>query len=147
MNEDARTAILARFNFHRHLENLFEKFALVYGCGRSHAKALAAMQQNDLVGEFSRQTKIVGHLDYGIPVLVGQVSQAAEQIDLCPDVQMQRRFIQSYNQGLLCQRTSQDDTLLFSAGDFMHPAVAQMLGAYLPQHLFSNREILVLFKP
>ena len=80
-------------------------------------------------------------------MFVSQVAQTAKQVDLCPDVQMQGGFVQQQYKRLLCQRASQHDSLFFSAGDFVHPAITQMLGAYLRQRLFGDGKILVFLEP
>jgi len=59
--------------------------------------------------------------------------QRGEEIDLRADVEMQRGLIEKQEQRLLRKSASEDDALLFSAGDFAHPAIAEMIGANLSQ--------------
>ena len=60
---------------------------------------------------------------------------------------MQSGLIEQQHQRLLRQRARQHDALLFSAGDLVHPAIAQMLGADLRQRVAGDGEILVALKP
>ena len=53
----------------------------------------------------------------------------------------------SSTERLLGQRASQHHALLFAAGDFVHPAVGQMLGADLREGVLGDGEIVLAFKP
>ena len=88
------------------------------------------------------------HYDHRVAVLVGKVAQARKADRLCaPISRCKRGLIEQQDQRLLRQGARQHHALLFSAGDFVHPAIAQMFGAHLGQGAFGDGEILVLFKP
>jgi hypothetical protein len=94
LNDHARAARGTGFDLEWDLENLFEQFPLIDSGGRAHAQAFAPMQQDDLIGEFRRQTQIVGDLNHGVTMLIGQAAQAAKEVDLRPNIEMQRGFVQ-----------------------------------------------------
>jgi hypothetical protein len=94
LNDHARAARGTGFDLEWDLENLLEQFPLIDSGGRAHAQAFAPMQQDDLIGEFRRQTQIVGDLNHSVTMLISQAAQAAKEVDLRPDIQMQRGFVQ-----------------------------------------------------
>ena len=122
----------------RCLENLFEQFALVDAGGRADAQALAFLQQHDLVGVLAGEIQLVGDDDDGVAILGGQAAQRLQQVDLRADVEMQRGFIEQQEQRLLGESAREDDALLFAAGDLIHPAIAEMLGADLRQGILRD---------
>ena len=74
LNDHARAARGTGFDLERDLENLLEQFPLIDGGGRAHTQAFAPMQQDDLIGEFRRQTQIVGDLNHGVTMLICQTA-------------------------------------------------------------------------
>src|SRR5258708_36666822 len=54
---------------------------------------------------------------------------------------MQRGLIEKQEQRLLRKSASEDDAVLFSAGDFAHPAIAEMIGANLSQGVAGNDDV------
>ena|SRR5215469_2947150 len=60
---------------------------------------------------------------------------------------MQSGFVEQQDERLLCESARQDDALFFAAGDFVHPAITEMLSADLRQGLFSDGEVFVFFEP
>jgi hypothetical protein len=59
---------------------------------------------------------------------------------------MQRGFIQKEKQGLLGEGARQDDALLFAAGDLIHQAIAEMLGADLRKGIASDEDVFFRFE-
>jgi hypothetical protein len=94
LNDHTRAARGTGFDLEWDLENLLEQSPLIDGGGRAHTQAFAPMQQDDLIGEFRRQTQIVGDLNHRVTMLICQTAQAAKEVDLRPDIQMQRGFVQ-----------------------------------------------------
>ncbi len=111
------------------------------------AQAFAFVQQHDLIGKFRGQAEFVRHDDDGVAILCGQAAELREELDLRADVQMQRGLVEQQHERLLGQRASQHHALLFAAGDFVHPAVGQMLGADLREGVLGDGEIVLAFKP
>ena len=90
----AGAALGSSLDFEGDLEHLFEQFPLIDSGGRAHAQAFAAVQQNNLIGEFGRESQIVSDFDDGVAMLIGQLAQAAEEIDLGSNVEMERGFVE-----------------------------------------------------
>jgi hypothetical protein len=97
----ARPARGSRFDVERRLKNLFEQLSVIYGSGRADAQALAAVQEDDLVGEFGGQSQLMRNDDYGVTIGFGEMAEALEQLDLRADVEMQCRLIEQEQQRLL----------------------------------------------
>jgi hypothetical protein len=94
LNDHTRAARGTGFDLEWDLKNLLEQFPLIDSGGRADAQAFAPVQQNNLIGEFRRQAQIVGDLNHRVTMLISQAAQAAKQVDLRPDIQMQRGFVQ-----------------------------------------------------
>jgi hypothetical protein len=94
LDDHAGTARRAGFDFDRHLENLFQEFPLIDSGRRTYAQAFAAVQQDDLIGEFRREAEIVRDLNHSVTVFVGEAAQAAKEVDLRTDIKMQRGLVQ-----------------------------------------------------
>ena len=83
----------------------------------------------------------MGHHHDRVAVFSRQAAQRVKQPDLRSDVQMERRLIQQQEKWLLRQRARQDDTLFFSAGNFVHPTVTQLRGADLSESVFCDQHV------
>ena len=59
---------------------------------------------------------------------------------------MKSGFVEEQKQGLLRQSARQDDALLFSAGDLIHPAVAQTRSADLGEGIFGDHHVAFGFR-
>ena len=94
LNDHTRAARRTGFDLEWDLENLLEQLPLIDNGGRADPQAFAPVQQNNLIGEFRRQTQIVGDLNHSVTMLISQTAQAAKEVDLRPDIQMQRGFVQ-----------------------------------------------------
>src|SRR5579859_6428317 len=145
-NVYARPATRTLINGERGLENLFEQIALENAGWGSDAQALAFLQQDDLVGVFAGEVEFVGNDNDGIAILGGQTAKGDQQIDLRADVQVQRGFIEEEEERLLRESAGENDALLFAAGDFAHPAIAEMFGADLGEGVASDNDVVFVFE-
>src|SRR5271154_3139293 len=59
---------------------------------------------------------------------------------------MQRGLIQKEKQRLLREGARQDDALLFAAGNLIHQAIAEMLGANLRKSIARDEDVLFRFE-
>ena len=84
-----------------------------------------------VIGVFPSQVEFVRDHHDGVAIFRSEAAQGLKEIDLRADVEMQGGFVEEKQQRLLGQGASQDDALLFAAGDLVHPTLAQVLGADL----------------
>src|SRR6266436_8498143 len=145
-NGDTRPPRGAELHRERCLENLFKQFAAINAGRRAEAQTPAAVHQHHLIRIFRREVQLVGDNNDGIAILRRQTPQGIEQTDLCRNVQVKSRFVEEQKQGLLRQSARQDDALLFSAGDLIHPAVAQTRSADLGEGIFGDHHVAFGFK-
>jgi hypothetical protein len=94
LNSDPGTTRGADVDLQRRLEDLLEQLLLVHLGRRPDPQTLAAVQQDDLVGEFRRQTQFVRHHDHGVAILFRQAPQPRHEIDLGADIEMQCGLIE-----------------------------------------------------
>jgi len=60
---------------------------------------------------------------------------------------VQGRFIQQQKERLLRKGTSQNDALFFTAGNLVHPTIAEMFGANLCEGVASDDDVFLGFEP
>jgi hypothetical protein len=142
-----RTAGRAELHGERRLKNLFEQFALEDARGRSNAKTFALLKKCNLIGVLAGEIQFVGDDDDRVAVGSRKPPQRLEKIDLRADIEVQGGLIQKQKQRLLCEGTRQNDALFFAAGDLIHPAVAEMLGANLRKRIARDDDVLLGFEP
>jgi len=65
---------------------------------------------------------------------------------LCANVQVQRGLIQQQEKRLLAQGARENHTLPFTAGDFVHPAFAEVFRADLGESVACDENIVFIFK-
>ena len=76
------------FDVERRLKNLFEQLSLINRGRRPDAQALAAVKQDDLIGEFGGQSQFVSDDNYGVTIRLSEMAEALEQLDLRADIEM-----------------------------------------------------------
>src|SRR6266403_1803020 len=135
------------FHGERGLENLFEQFALINARGGTNAQTSAALHQHNLIGILRGEVQFVRHDDDGIAVLRREPPESIQQADLRGDIQVESGLIEQQKQRLLSQGAREDDALLFSTGNLIHPAVAEISGADLGQGVFRDQDIVLRFEP
>src|SRR5690348_8410421 len=86
------------------------------------------------------------HHDNRVAVGGGETAQRIEQIDLRADIEMQSGLIQQKKQWLLGKSARQDDALLFTAGNLIHPAVAEIFRANLGKRIARDEEVFFRFE-
>ena len=128
------------------MKDLFEQFALVNDRGRTNPKTLPFLQEHDLVGISTGKIQFVRDDDYRVAILGGESAQIHKEIDLRTNVEMQSGFIEQEKQRLLRERAGKDNTLFFTAGNFVHPAVAEVRGIHLCQSIIGNENVVCGFK-
>ena len=72
---DARPAGGGHLHRQRRLKNLFEQFPLEHGGRRPYAKALALLQQDDLIGVFPSEIQFVSDDHDGVAVFGSQAAK------------------------------------------------------------------------
>ena len=121
----------AHLHFQGNLENLFEQFALIDGGRRANAQATAALHQEDLVGILGGEIQFMGYHNYGVAVVRRKATKSIEEANLRGDVEVQRGLVEQQKQRTLREGASENHALLFSAGELVHPAIAELGGADL----------------
>src|SRR6266566_3597848 len=135
------------FHGERRLENLFEQFALINVCRGTNAQTSAALHQHNLIGILRREVQFVRHDHDGVAVLRGKPPESIQQADLRGDIQVESGLIEQQKQRLLSQSAREDHALFFSAGNLIHPAVAEIGGTDLSQGVFRDQDIVFRFEP
>ena len=108
---DARPAGRGHLHGQRRLKNLFEQLALENASRRAHAKALAFLQQDDLIGVFPGKIQFVSDDHDGVAVFRSQAAEIVKQVHLGANVQMQCGLIQQKEKRLLGEGASENHTL------------------------------------
>ena len=142
----ARPARNRHFHSQRRLKDLLKQFPLVNAGGRTDAQALPFLQKHDLVSVFADEIEFVGYDNHGVAIYRHQVAQGIEQIDLGSDVEMEGRFIEEQESGLLGERTSENHALFFAAGDLVHPAFDEMRCANLGKRVLGDVDVFLGFE-
>src|ERR1700682_2919424 len=135
------------FDRERRLENLFEQFALVNACRGADAQTPAALHQDDLIGILRREVQFVRYDHDGVAILRREPPESIQQADLRGDIQVESGLIEQQKQRLLSQSAREDHALLFSAGNLVHPAVAEIGGTNLGEGVFRDYDIVFRFEP
>ncbi len=82
------------------------------------------MHQDDLIGIFAGEIQFVGDDNDGVTICGGEAAERIQQADLRGDIEMESGLIEQQKQRLLGQSAGENDTLLFTAGNLIHPAIA-----------------------
>ena len=134
------------FHGERGLENLFEQFALINARGGTNAQTSAALHQHNLIGILRSEVQFVRYDHDGVAILRREPPESIQQADLRGDIQVESGLIEQQKQRLLSQRAREDHALLFSAGDLIHPAVAEISGTDLGECIFRDYDIVFRFE-
>ena len=82
----------------------------------------------------------------GVAVVRREPPESIQQADLRGDIQVESGLIEQQKQRLLSQSAREDHALLFSAGNLIHPAVAEIGGTNLGEGVFRDYDIVFRFE-
>ena len=131
----------AHLHFQGNPEHVFEQFAPIDGGRRANAQATAAVHQEDLIGILGGQIQFMGDHNYGVAVVRREAAKSIQEAHLRGDVEMQRGLVKQQKQRPLRQGASKNYPLLFSAGELVHPAIAELGGADLEEGVLRNEHV------
>ncbi len=93
--------------------------------GRAKALRLAVLQQKQIVTKIDRKIEVMHRDDDG----QWQVPDQIEDLELMPDIQMVRRFVEDQKTGLLRQGAGDNDALALAARESAKMTTLEMLKA------------------
>jgi hypothetical protein len=127
----ARTAALVVVHIERGVKNFAKQRRIVDFGGTADAQALALVQQDDAVGELRGEIELMRDDDNGGAAFVGKAAQATQQFNFAADIEMLRRLVEQEKRSLLRHGARENHALLLAAGELVHPAFAERVGAHL----------------
>jgi len=133
--------VAAHLHFQGNLENLLEQFALIDGGRGANAQATAAVHQEDLVGVFGGEIQFMGYHDYGVVVVRTKAAKSVQEADLRSNVEVQGGLVEQQKQRPLREGAGEDHALLFSAGELVHPAIAEFGGTDLQKGVLRYEDV------
>src|SRR5260370_33417735 len=99
-----------------------------------------------MVGGLRGENQFVGDHNDGVAVGSREPPKGIQQSDLRCNVKMKSGFIEQKEQRLLRQSTGENDALLFTAGNLIHPAVTQISGADLGKSVLRDQDVVLRCK-